>query len=172
MRYLGMLLLFCAVQAFTQPNLRPSEETVKAMSHLNAYEGNWSGDGWVQMGPQRSLFTVNEFAHSKVGGGVFVFEGLGKDKETEKVIHQAYGIVTYDDETDSYSMRAFRADAKSMDAPFKVDENGVIEWGLEVPQGKISYHIEIVDGQWIEKGNIDMGNGRLFQFLEMTLVKK
>lgn len=174
MKQLTTLLftLISSISVMAQHNLKPSQETTTAMSYLKVYEGNWSGEGWIQMGPQKSFFTIDEKAGFKVGEGVFVFEGLGKDKTTKKTIHQAYGIVTYDDQTDSYSMRAFRADAKSMDADFSVDQNGLINWAFEVPQGKISYVIEVKDGQWIEKGNIDMGGGRSFQFMEMVLEKE
>ncbi|WP_341225307.1 hypothetical protein [uncultured Arcticibacterium sp.] len=174
MKYLSILILgiLGSMQAVGQQNLKPSEETINAMSNLKIYEGSWSGEGWIQMGPQKSFFTIDEKAGHKVGGGVFVFEGLGHDKTSKEIIHQAYGIVTYDDATDAYSMRAFRADAKSMDADFSVDQNGLINWGFEVPQGKISYVIEVKEGQWIEKGTIEMGGGRSFQFMEMLLERE
>lgn len=168
----GTVLVICLISFMSQaqPNLKPSEEHLKAMQPLQFYAGEWEGEGWSQMGPQKSFFTIREKGTSKLNGSVFIFEGLGHDKTSHEVIHEAYGVVSYDKETVGLSMRAFRADGSKLDADFSVDEDSRIEWGFEVPQGKIKYIIENKEGQWHETGFIDMG-GREFQFFEMTLTK-
>ncbi len=158
--------------ALAQPNMKASDEHLAAIEKLSFLEGEWEGEGWSQMGPQKSFFTIHETGTPKLNGSIFVFEGLGHDKNTKNVIHNAFGIVAYDSQTGEYGMTAYRLDGGKVDADFAVMENGNIEWGFEVPQGKIKYIIENLDGKWHENGFINMGGGREFQFFEMTLTKK
>ena len=145
------------------------------MKKLEFLVGNWKGSGWMQMGPgQRSESFVTESVQSKLGGRVFVIEGLGRAKSEGsaegRVVHNAFAFLYYDEESSRFRMRAFLANGQAVDADTNY-KDGVFEWGFQLPQGRIQYRIRLnAKQQWQEEGSITLDGGKSFQkFFEMTL---
>ena len=172
-----LLLLFIGVPA-TLAQSPPSSATAAGSTEMKKIEflvGNWKGTGWMQMGPgQRNETFVTESVQSKLGGRVFVIEGLGRarsDGNSEgRVVHNAFAFLFYDQESSRFRMRAFLANGQSVDAETNY-KDGVFEWSFQVPQGRIQYRIRLNEKQqWYEEGSITLDGGKSFQkFFEMTL---
>jgi hypothetical protein len=144
------------------------------MKKLEFLVGNWQGEGWMEFGPgQRRKASVTESVQSKLGGRVLIIEGVGKAKlpnrDEEVVVHSAFAFLYYDQATKRYAMRAFLANGNAVDAETNY-QDGVFEWGLQIPQGKVRYKIKLNDqGQWFEVGEISQDGKTFRQFFEMTL---
>lgn len=171
--FMAALFSACLSPLFAQPNLQPSEHLRAAMQKFQFMEGTWTGTGWIQMGPQRSEFTVDEKGAFKANNTVLVMEGIGHDAtDSTKIIHQAFGVISYDQEAGKYLMRAFRADGNYVDADISVADDGSIVWGFTHPMaGQIRYTIRLTDGQWVESGSMSRDGATWMPFLEMKLNK-
>jgi len=102
-----------------------------------------------------------------------VIDGLGTDVETNEIIHQAFAVISYDRNAQKYLMRAIRGDGNYVDADFEVIKEGNYIWGFTHPMaGKMKYTANIIDGKWIEKGEMSRDNTTWFPFFEMTPLKK
>jgi hypothetical protein len=142
------------------------------MQKIDFLTGQWTGNGWIQMGRQKHLFTIRESVVKKVNDAVLVIDGLGTEEETNKVIHQAFATVSYDVKLNKYIMRAFRADGGYVDADAMVDETGRFVWSFQHPQaGTIRFTTALVDNQWIEKGEMSRDGVTWMLFMEMMLSK-
>jgi hypothetical protein len=116
---------------------------------------------------------VVEHAEYKLGGAVLVLEGVGRAGESGRVVHNAFGIISYDRRKGDYTMRAYRADGQYVDAWIKPDGNG-LTWGFDIPgMGSMRYTMTInAQGQWHEIGEMSRDKGATWnQFFEMTLDK-
>jgi len=168
---LAGLFSLCFGRLYAQPGLQPSTQIRDAMQKVQFFEGRWSGEGWIQMGPQRQEFTVSEIGFFKANGSVLILEGLGRDAVDSTVItHQALGVISYDQEAGKYLMRAYRGDGNYVDADFAVKDDGSILWGFTHPMaGQIRYTIRLEDGQWVETGEMSRDGQKWRPFLEMRL---
>ncbi len=175
MKKLLILWLVLVAPAAAQSQTSGTTTGLIEMRKLDFLVGNWQGDGWMQFGPgQRSYSSVTESVQSKLGGRVFVIEGVGRakvpGKDEETVVHNAFAVLYYDEAAKRYSMRAFLANGQSVDAETNLID-GTFEWGFQMPQGKMKYKIRLNErGQWFEEGAISMDGGKTFhKFFEMTL---
>jgi hypothetical protein len=57
----------------------------------------------VQRGPGELELIQTEEAQYKLDGLILIIEGIGKTKAEGKVALQAFGVVSYDDETGTYT---------------------------------------------------------------------
>jgi hypothetical protein len=79
-----------------------------AMKKLGFLVGEWSGEASALRGPGQFVeLTQTESAQFKLDGLVLVIEGIGRTKADGKLSLQALGLVSFDDETGTYRMRAF-----------------------------------------------------------------
>ena len=167
---LGVVLLVCS--PLTAQTL--STTNLEEMKKLEFLVGNWQGEGWMEFGPnERHKASVTESVQSKLGGRVLIIEGLGKAKlanrNEEVVVHNAFAFLYYDQTAKRYGMRAFLANGNVADAETNY-RDGIFEWGLQIPQGKVRYKIKLNDqGQWFEVGEISQDGKTWRQFFEMTL---
>ena len=171
------LLTVCLLLVAPAAVAAQSQTGLAEMKKLDFLVGNWQGEGWMEFGPgQRQKSAVIESITAKVGGRVFVIEGLGKakvpGKDEESVVHNAFAILYYDEVAKRYQMRAFLANGQSVNAETSLAD-GVFEWGFQIPQGKVRYRIRLNDrGQWFEQGHMSADGGKTYrQFFEMTLDK-
>src|SRR5215216_3825309 len=93
---------------------KPSPAHMEAMKRLDFLVGEWQGEGWNEMVPgQRRTSPINEMVQSKLGGSVLLVEGLGKvkvpGKDEEVVVHNALGVLSYDENAKLYRMRSYLA---------------------------------------------------------------
>jgi hypothetical protein len=161
----------CLSSLFAQANLQPSAQLHAAMAKVKFMEGSWTGSGWIQMGPQRHEFNQTELVQSHANGTVLTIDGRGTNADdSTQVIHQAFAVLSYDQQAEKYLMRAVRADGNHVDADFEVNADGSITWGFSHPMaGQIRYTIHYEDGKWTETGAMSRDGESWLEFLYMEL---
>jgi hypothetical protein len=128
-----MALLLCLAFLFQQPRTPDLEAQRAAMKKLEFLVGEWSGEGRMLRAAGDSVVIMQtEKAQYKLDGLVVVIEGVGRNKADGKLVLQAFGIVSYDDETGAYHMRAFN-DGRFLETEVKLIEKG-FTWGFAVGQ--------------------------------------
>lgn len=172
---LGALVAFVlgAAVASAQPHVSPDAK-IAAVAKLRLLEGTWEGTGWMVMGPQgKSEFLGTETVQRDLGGVVLTVRGV--HRRGDQVIHEALGVISFDEASGNYAFKSYLASGREGDFTAKLIENG-IEWGFENPHmGRIRYTLRIsADGTtWHEIGEMSRDGGTTwFQTMEMTLQKK
>src|SRR5271154_947189 len=95
----------CMAQVPRAPDLEAQRAAMKKLSFLT---GKWAGEARVFRGPSEPVvLTQTEEAQYKLDGLILLIEGVGRTKVDGKLALQALGIVSYDDESGTYRMRAF-----------------------------------------------------------------
>ena len=73
MRLLPFLL--AGIGLLAQAPTQPSPEHLAAMKKLSFLVGEWRGESWTQMGPQKRSSTGTEVVQSKLNGTILTVEG-------------------------------------------------------------------------------------------------
>lgn len=144
---------------------------------LDFLAGDWKGEAQVLSGPGKGEQAVQvETVRWKLGGKALLVEGVGRKKleggATGDIVHDALGVVWYDDAAKQYRFDAWTAAAGHVDAWFTVGDDHSAQWGFDVPTGKIRFTITLNEkGQWHEVGEYSPDGTRWFRTIEMTLTK-
>ena len=170
---LVLVWLFLPIIALAQ---NVESQSAKEMKRLDFLVGDWTGEGWIEMGPSgRSTFKQTETVQSKLNGTVVLIEGVGKGKLAstgqEGIVHNALAVISFDSRAKKYQFRAYRADGNFVDADVTAEANSLI-WGFREPQrnAEIKYTIKLNDaGHWFEVGEFSMDGKTWRKFFEMTL---
>ena len=174
-KLLFFLAMFIGTNVFAQNPFQPKPETLDALKKVSFITGNWKGTGWIQMGPQKHTFIQTETVISKVNGTVIQIDGLGVDeKNSDRIIHQAFAIISYDIDNKKYLMKAFKGDGGQIDANVKIIDDHTFEWGFSSPMtGIVKYTISVVNNKWTEVGEMSRDEGKnWFKYFEMVLVRQ
>lgn len=142
-----------------------------AMSKLGFLVGKWAGEARLLRGPAEFVELLQtEEAHYKLDGLILVIEGVGRTQSAGQPLLQAFGIISYDDETALYRMRAFN-DGRFLETEVKLlEEAKGMTWGFAL--GEISTHsvLRINDhGEWTELAEITIGSQPPKELLELTV---
>lgn len=145
------------------------------MQKLDFMVGEWQGEGTMDFGPgDRRASKVKEVVQRKAGGHVLMIEGLGKasvpGKDEEMVVHDAFAMIWYDNESKQFRMQAFRAAGGSVNPSITVDDKTIV-WGFRDPRaGQIRFTIKLDEaGRWNEIGESSRDGATWRKFFEMTL---
>ena len=157
-----------------QPPTAPAAQR-DAMKKLDFLLGQWKGEGWMEFAPgQRRTFKGTEVVQSKLDGLLLAVEGVHRgqagDKGKEVVVHNAFGLVSYDDKAKRYRFQAFTGRGNYEDVEAKVSERQLV-WGMKIPQfGDVRYTIKLDDkGRWLEIGEVSRDGNTWRKYFEMTL---
>jgi hypothetical protein len=166
-----VITLYPALGA-TQP---PTAAQRDAMKKLDFLVGEWKGEGWMEFAPgQRRSFKGTEVGQSKLDGLLLTIEGLHRGqlggKGEEVTVHNAFAVVSYDDNAKRYRFQAHTARGNHEDAEARVTD-GQLVWGMKVPQfGEVRYTIRLDDkGRWFEVGEVSQDGKEWRKYFEMTL---
>lgn len=165
---LGWLCLF-VLPAYSQT---PTSELQK----LDFLLGDWQGTGWIEMGPnQRHTVRQTEKIQLKAGGAVVQIEGLGLERIGEKdvPVHQAFAIVSYDNEAKRFRLNAWRAGGGAIECEPELGDKRLV-WGFKDARSgmQIRFTIKLdAAGRWVEIGEVSRDAQKWQQFLELTLQK-
>ncbi len=162
---LALLLGAAFLCSGQQPNLTAQREAMKKLDFL---AGKWSGDGSVSRGPGDPLKIIqSENIQFKLDGLVMLIEGTGRDA-AGKVLFQALAIVSYDDSTSVYRIRAYN-DGRYLDTELKVLTHG-FAWGFEAGPLKVNNSMKLSEkGEWIEVTESSYGAAPPRKSVEMVL---
>jgi hypothetical protein len=147
---------------------------IEAVKHVAFLEGNWSGEGWAQMGPgPREGFTQTETVELKLDGAVMLIEGVGYSRgENPKKVHHALAVVSFDPVGSSLVFSSFLPGRPRLDVVPEVAPNA-FKWSFSPPGGgHIRYSIAVENGTWHEVGEYSRDGESWHQFFEMQLTKE
>src|SRR5580704_750850 len=143
-----------------------------AMKKLEFLVGKWAGEARMLRGPGEPVVMIQtEEAQYKLDGLVLQIEGVGK--VDGKPALQALGIVSYDDETGTYRMRAFN-DGRFLETELKLLGSGQgITWGFALGQIRTSSVMHITEkGDWTEITEITIGSEPPKKYMELTVSRQ
>jgi hypothetical protein len=142
-----------------------------AMRKLGFLVGEWSGEASVLRGPGQFVeLTQTESAQFKLDGLVLVIEGVGRTQADGKLSLQALGLVSFDDETGTYRMRAFN-DGRWLETEVKLDDGrDSISWGFALGEFKTTTVLRINEnGEWTEHGELLIGDRLPQKMMELRV---
>ncbi|HET9023508.1 MAG TPA: DUF1579 domain-containing protein [Burkholderiaceae bacterium] len=168
---LAVALLFATSSAAAQTAPDPAaligvqRDALKALAHMN---GVWRGQATTLLpGGERRTITQTERIGPFLGGSVKVIEGRGYDASGQ-VVFNAFGILSFDPATGTYSMRSYALGRKG-DFPLKLTADG---YTWEVPAGPgaiVRYTATIKDNRLHEVGDRIAGGAEPVRVFEMLL---
>ena len=141
------------------------------MQKLAFLAGDWSGEARIfRGGPDPIELIQTEHAEFKLDGLLLLIEGIGRSKADGKLVLQALGIVSYDDETSTYHMRAFN-DGRYLETEMKLAAAGKeLTWGFALGEIRTSSTLRLNEqGQWTELHEIMVGAQPARRFMEVSV---
>jgi hypothetical protein len=178
MKNIIAVLLMLAGAATTQALAQSAEAGKEKMKIFSNWVGRWQGEGAIQMGPgEPKKSAVDERIETRLDGIIVVMEGMGKATDAagkEAIVHHAFGVLSYDQNSRQYKLKAYLKDGRETDAWFNVMAENSYQWGFDFPGGKIRYSIKIDPAKktWNEIGERSMDGGTTWtNFFEMNLSK-
>jgi hypothetical protein len=166
-----MLALICCILClYQQPRTPDLNAQRAAMKKLEFLVGKWAGEARMLRGTGDPLVMMQtEEVQYKLDGLVLVIEGVGK--ADGKPALQALGVVSYDDETGTYHMRAFN-DGRFLETEVKLIDKG-FTWGFALGQYRTSSVMRIDDkGDWTEQHEITIGNQAPRKYMELSVSRE
>jgi hypothetical protein len=156
----------------TQPPRIPDLNAQRAaMQKLAFLIGKWRGEARLLRGPNQWLdLHQTEEAQFKLDGLLLLIEGLGRPKADGQPVLQALGIISFDDETSTYRMRAFN-DGRFLESEVKLlDQPNAITWGFTLGPFKTNSILRINDrGEWTELAELTINTDPPKKLLELTV---
>ena len=143
-----------------------------AMKKLEFLVGKWAGEARMLRGPGEPVVMIQtEEAQYKLDGLVLQIEGVGK--VDGKPALQALGIVSYDDETGTYRMRAFN-DGRFLETEVKLlGEGKGMTWGFALGQYRTSSTMRINEkGDWTELHEITIGEQAPRKYMKLSVSRQ
>ena len=176
-RSFALILVLVVGQNVAGQHAPTSAAQLEAMKKLNFLVGEWKGEGWSEMvAGQRRSSPIHESVQPKLGGMILLVEGLGKTKvpgkQEEVVVHNAMGVISYDERGKTYRLRTYLSNGQSTDAEASFIDDA-FQWRFQAgPSVKIRYTVKLTDkGEWFEIGEISQDGTNWRKFHEMTLQK-
>jgi hypothetical protein len=155
----------------TQPSRVPDLEAQRAaMKKLNFLVGTWVGEAHVLRAPGQTVQLVqSEDARYKLDGLILVIEGIGKTSAGALVL-QALGVISYEDESNAYRMRAFN-DGRFLETEVKLlDEGEGMSWGFAMGEVRTKSVLRINErGEWTEIHEINIGSQSTKKLMEVVV---
>jgi hypothetical protein len=162
---------WCMAQTPEPPNLDAQRV---AMRKLDFLVGEWAGEATVLRAQgQFEELVQSESARFRLDGLVLVIEGVGRAKADARVVLQALGLISFDDETGTYRMRAFN-DGRWLETEVKLlDSERAIVWGFALGDIKTSTVLRMNEkGEWTEQGELTVGNRPPQKMIDLTVRRR
>lgn len=163
---------FALVSAMAQQPAQPDLDAQRAaMKKLEFLVGKWKGEARTLRASGEPLVMIQtEEAQYRLDGLILSIEGVGSNKADGKPALQAFGILSYDDHTGTYRMRAFN-DGRFLETEVKLIDKGMT-WGFAVGQYRTSAVLRIDEqGNWTEQHEIAIGDQPPKKFMELRVTK-
>ena len=150
------------------PDLNAQRTSMKALGFL---VGKWYGEARLLRGPGEWVeLHQSEEAQYKLDGLILVIEGVGRTKSDGHSLLQALGIISFDDESGTYRMRAFN-DGRFLETEVRLlDHDKSLSWGFVLGQITTKSVLRINEsGEWTELAEITIGSEPPKKLLELTV---
>lgn len=136
-------------------------------------EGVWKGTGWIKTNGIKQQFRETETVIRKLSGSVIQIEAFGTEfDDSNIVVNDALGIVSFDQTSKKYRLRIFQSDGSFVEANASVIRPAQFEFNLQIPGAYVKYVIEVVDKKWIEKAYRSVDKTTWEVFFEMILLRE
>jgi hypothetical protein len=145
-----------------------------AMKKLGFLAGKWVGEARLLRGPGEPIVLVQtEEAQFKLDGLILEIEGVGRTKPDNKAVLQALGILSFDDETSTYHMRAFN-DGRFLETEVKLHGDGKgLTWGFALGQIRTSSVLRINEkDEWTELAEITIDSQPPRKLMELAVKRQ
>lgn len=145
-----------------------------AMKKLGFLVGKWVGEARVLRGRGEPVVLLQtEEAQFKLDGLILEIEGIGRTKLDNKPVLEALGIISFDDETDTYHMRAFN-DGRFLETDVKLLEDGKsLAWGFALGSIQTSSVLRINEkDEWTELAEITIDSQPTRKLMELTVKRQ
>jgi hypothetical protein len=142
-----------------------------AMKKLSFLIGKWSGEASVLRAAGQFVdLTQTEEAQFKLDGLVLMIEGVGRTKPDGKLALQALGLISFDDESETYRMRAFN-DGRWLESEVRLaNEGAAITWGFTLGEIKTNSVMRINEkGEWTEHADLTVGSRSPQKLMDLTV---
>lgn len=147
----------------------PAPAGPKAGESFAFLTGRWTGEGWIQMGPQRYAFRQTERVAPMLDGSIMTIEGKGVDPADPKVVHHhAFAILSWNPEAQRYDFRSY-AGGRAGTYAARLISPGSFVWEIDMPGGRIRYTAKVEGNRWVEDGEIKRGDADWRPFFHMEL---
>lgn len=171
-----LLVALSLLAVLAAPLLPAAEEGAAADPRLEAMQalpdllGTWEGEGWMRRGPgEPTRFHSTETVESRLGGQVWLVEGVHRAEEGGATVHHALAMISWDPADGDYDFRSFVAGRGGGNFTGRV-EDGAFVWRMETPDGgRIRYTIRVEDGTWREVGAFSRDGETWNDFFGMEL---
>jgi hypothetical protein len=144
------------------------------MQKLAFLVGEWRGEAWIQMGPERrDTVAQRESVEWRVAGEVLLIQGTGL--QGEKTVHSALATLAWDPARQAYTMWTYAAGRGSLQPEVEVGEDHSLVWSFTVPGGgrQVRYRARLDEqGRWVETGETSTDGQTWHPFMGMTLVRQ
>lgn len=160
-----------AQQPLHQPDL---EKQRVAMRRLSFLVGSWAGEAHVLRATDGSTTLVQtEEVQYKLDGLILVIEGTGRTATDHAPALQALGVISYDDATAAYQIRAWN-DGRFLESEVQLLEDGKgLRWGFGVGEIRSSSLLKIGrDGEWTETAELTIGSQLPRKLMDLTVRRK
>ena len=141
------------------------------MKKLDFLVGKWAGEARLLRGPGEPVVLVQtEEAEFKLSGLILQIEGIGRTQPDNQPALEALGIISFDDDTGGYYMRAFN-NGRFLETEVKLLEDGKsLTWGFALGQIRTSSVLRINEkGEWTELAEITIDSHPARKLLELTV---
>ena len=141
------------------------------MNKLAFLVGKWAGQARLQHGPGEPLLLSQiEEAQFKLDGLILEIEGIGRSVSDYTPVLRALGIISFDDETGAYRMRAFN-DGRFLETEVKLSGDGKsLTWGFALGSIRTSSVLRINEkGEWTELAEITIDSEPPRKLMELTV---
>ena len=150
------------------PNLDAQRTAMKKLGFL---VGAWSGEASLLRAPgQFADLAQSEEAHFKLDGLVLTIEGVGRAKTDGQPVLQALGLVTFDEVSGTYRMRAFN-DGRWLESEVKlIEDDRAIGWGFTLGEISTKSVLRINEkGEWTELAELTIGTRPPQKLMDLTV---
>ena len=159
----------CLAQA---PPRSPDVEAQRAaMKKLSFLIGRWAGEASLLRAPNQYVdLSQTEEAQFKLDGLVLMIEGVGHTKSDGKPALQGLGLISFDDESGTYHMRAFN-NGRWLESEIKLAAEGNgMKWGFTLGEVKTNSVMRLNEkAEWTEHAELTVGTRPPQKLLELTV---
>lgn len=135
--------------------------------------GEWQGEGWSMTRTGKESSEINEKVECKLDCNLLIVSGKGirTDAVTKEtiVVHEAFGVITYDKESGKYMIRAHKT-GQIVDTELVFLEEKLFQWSIPAPGGSVRFTVDFRQPSiWKETGEYSKDGINWMKSMEMEL---
>lgn len=143
------------------------------MEKLSFMVGEWQGTGWSMTRSGKDSSAIKEKVECKLDCHLLAVSGQGTkvDPSTQEsiIVHDAYGVITFDKETEKYNIRAYKKD-NVVESELLFLDNRLFQWSIPAPGGVVRFTVDFTQpDMWKETGEFSRDGTTWMKSMEMEL---